>query len=177
MELIDVFDENNIFLGYCLTRKEVHDMNLWHRHVSCYIMNKKDGSILMQKRSLNKIKNPGMWAKTGGHVESNEDPNDAIIREVYEEIGLKIDKENVNVVEIFKGDHYFSYGYIFYTDKEINSFKLQKNEVDDVKYFKIEELEIYYKSRDKNFTFCKWDEESFNRQMELLKEFRNKIIK
>ena len=70
MELIDIYDENNNYLGYCLERKEAHDKNLWHYHVSAWIMN-YDGEILLQQRSFSKKKNPGKWTKTGGHVSSN----------------------------------------------------------------------------------------------------------
>lgn len=55
MELIDVFDENNNYLGYSLDRKEVHEENLWHRHVSAWIMN-YNGEILLQQRALDKKK-------------------------------------------------------------------------------------------------------------------------
>lgn len=34
MELIDIYDENNKYMNYSLDRKEVHDKNLWHHHVS-----------------------------------------------------------------------------------------------------------------------------------------------
>ena len=88
MELIDIYDENNNYLGYSAERDKVHENNLWHRHVSAWIMN-NEGKILMQQRSFSKIKNPGKWAKTGGHVDSGESEDDAIKREVFEEIGLK----------------------------------------------------------------------------------------
>ena len=34
MELIDIYDEENNYLGYFLDREEVHNKNLWHHHVS-----------------------------------------------------------------------------------------------------------------------------------------------
>ena len=90
MELIDIFDENNNYLGYSLERSKVHKENLWHHHVTAWIMN-YNGDILLQRRSLTKKKNPGLWSKTGGHVEYGENVLDAIKREVFEEIGLKVD--------------------------------------------------------------------------------------
>ena len=46
MELIDIYNENNEYLGYSLNRDEVHEKNLWHRHVSSWIMN-EEGNILL----------------------------------------------------------------------------------------------------------------------------------
>lgn len=179
MELIDIIDENNNDLGYYIDRKTAHEQNLWHRHVSCWIMNFK-GEVLMQKRSLTKKKNPGLWSKTGGHVDKGETPEQAIQREVYEEVGLKVKEDQIKNIEIFKSkninEKYYSYGYIFFTNLNENEFILQKEEVCEVKYFKIEELEQAKKNNDTSFTFYKWDEEGFNNQMNILKENRKKLI-
>ena len=175
MELIEVFDKDNNSLNYCVSRDKVHDKMLWHRHVSAWIMN-YNGEILLQRRSLTKKKNPGLWSKTGGHVESGEDVLTAIKREVFEEIGLKI--ENYEFINLFKNDKenekYYAYGYIVYTNLKENDFILQKEEVDSVKYYTIEEL--INNKNNKNFTFSKWDNESFNNEMNMLKEYRDKII-
>lgn len=180
MELIDIYDENNNYLGYCLDRKEVHDKNLWHYHVSAWIMN-YDGKILLQQRSLTKKKNPGKWSKTGGHVDSKETCEQAIRREISEEIGLIVQDDEIKNIEIFKSvnplEHYFSYGYIFFTNMREDEFKLQKEEVNDVKYYSIEEMEEIKKQNNKDYTFCNWDDEGFNKQMSLLKEYRENIIK
>ena len=180
MELIDIYDENNIFLGYSLERIEAHEKNLWHHHVSAWIMN-YDGEILLQQRALEKKKNPGKWCKTGGHVDSNETCDEAIKREVYEEIGLKVKDDEVINVEIFKSlnpnEHYFAYGYIFFTNNKECDFKLQKEEVLSVRYFTIEEIEEIRRNNDKNYTFCDWNEEGFNRQINILKKYRDNIKK
>ncbi len=174
MEIIDVFDSDNNSLGYSVTRDEIHERKLWHRHVSAWIMNDK-GMILLQKRSLAKKKYPGHWAKTGGHVEVGEDVVDAIKREVYEEIGLKVENyEFVNLLKKDKGhEKYFAYSYIIYTNLKEDEFILQKDEVDCVKYYSIEEL--IDNRNNKLFTFSKWDDESFNNEMNMLKEYRKKL--
>lgn len=172
MELIDVYDEFNNPLGYSVDRKVVHENNMYHRHASGWIMNEK-GEILLQRRSKLKKKNPGMWSKTGGHVALGETPMQALKREVLEEIGLNVVDNNVKMIDLFKSEKkekYFSYGYIIFTDLKENEFVLQKEEVDSVKYFTIEQLEKY--KHDKNFTFCKWSDESFKEQMNILKKYR-----
>ena len=175
MEMLEVFDEFNNSLGYSVSREEVHEKKLWHRHVSAWIMNYK-GDILLQRRSLTKKKNPGLWSKTGGHVEYGEDVITAIKREVFEEIGLKID--NYEFINLFKNakekEKYYAYGYILFTDLKEDECILQKEEVDSVKYYTIEEM--ISNKNNPDFTFFKWDLESFNKEMNILKEYRDKII-
>lgn len=179
MELIDVFDSDNNYLGYSLERDEVHNKNLFHHHVSAWIMNCK-GEVLLQQRAFTKNKNPGKWSKTGGHVEALDDCAEAIKREVYEEIGLSVPDSEIECIEIFKSnnssENYFAYGYIFFTDKKENEFILKKDEVESVKYYSVEEMEEIRKRNDSNYTFCNWNEDGFNKQISLLKEYRQQII-
>lgn len=178
MEYLDIYDENNNYLGYAEERKKAHIENLWHRHVSCWIMNQK-GQILLQQRSLTKTKNPGLWSKTGGHVDKGETPDEAIKREVFEEIGLNVKDEDIINIEIFKSknpnEHYYSYGYIFFTNLKDEDYILQKEEVEQVKYYSIEDIEQLKLDNNPNYTFCRWEQDSFNEQMQILKEYREKL--
>ena len=175
MELIDVYDENNNSLGYSLDRAEVHQRNVWHYHVSAWIMN-NDGKILLQQRAFTKKKNPGKWSKTGGHVDAGENCKDAIKREVYEEIGLAVNDNEIKYIETYKStnpkEHCFSVGYILFTNMKEDEFVLQKEEVNKVKYYSIEEIERIRKQNNKDYTFCNWEDEGFNKQIRLLKKYR-----
>jgi len=54
-----------------------------------------DGKILILKRSTESKTNPGKWELPGGKVDQGEDFDKALVREVYEETGLKISLDNV----------------------------------------------------------------------------------
>jgi 8-oxo-dGTP diphosphatase len=50
----------------------------------------QDGRILMQKRGPGR-RHAGLWEFPGGKVEAGESPENALIREIEEELGLRLD--------------------------------------------------------------------------------------
>lgn len=142
-------------------------------------MNEK-GEVLLQKRTANKKRNPNKWAKTGGQVDSGETVEEAIFREVKEELGIEIPKKQIKVVNVHKDSNKnrrFAYNFIFVVNYKISDYILQKDEVVEVKYFTIEEMELAKKNNDLNYTFCNWSDEDFYREMNLLKNKREEIKK
>lgn len=49
----------------------------------------EDGTVLMQQRPANKA-HGGLWEFPGGKLEPGETPEDAIVREIDEELGISI---------------------------------------------------------------------------------------
>lgn len=178
MELLDVVDENNNLLGIVEDRKKVHEKVLWHRLVSCWIMN-ENGEILLQKRSSMKKRNPSKWSRTGGHVKSGESVENAIIREVKEEIGINIAKEKLKLICTYKSeniqDKYYGYDFFTIVSNKIDECVLLMNEVSAVKYITIEELELVKKQKNEEYSFCDWDDKKFYDTINMLKNERKMI--
>jgi len=59
------------------------------------LLTNEDGKILILKRSTDSKTNPGKWELPGGKVDQGEAFDQALIREVLEETGLKIGLDDV----------------------------------------------------------------------------------
>lgn len=89
-ELLDVVDSNNVPLKP-LTRKEIHDRELMHRAVHIFVTTPK-GNLILQKRSHLKDRFPNLWdSSASGHVDAGESCEEAALRELEEELGIKED--------------------------------------------------------------------------------------
>ncbi len=85
-ELIDIVDENDEIIEQC-SRKEAHSRGLRHRSVMFFVLS-PDGRIMVTERSKNKDFFPGYRSVVmGGHVKAGDSYDEALKREVKEEIG------------------------------------------------------------------------------------------
>ena len=93
-EYLDIVDDNNRITEKIAKKSYIHQNGIWHREVACWIMN-KEGEILVQKRAKTKEHAPGKWDITAGHVKPSEKTNEAMSREIQEELGIKVNKEDL----------------------------------------------------------------------------------
>lgn len=140
-ELVDINGNNT---GKVITHIEARNLDnvpdgYYISVVGVVIINEND-EILLQKRSKSKRVNPGKWGICGGKVDFLETPLEAGIRETLEEIGILLDKEELKFlsIDINKKLHFT----VYYVRKnvDVSECKLQKEEVEEIKYFKIEEV-------------------------------------
>lgn len=87
-EILEVVNEDGEIIKP-LPRSEIHgNPALLHRVVHVLVFNGK-GALLLQKRSLNKDVAPGRWdTSVGGHVNAGESLDEAMRREMEEELGI-----------------------------------------------------------------------------------------
>jgi len=88
-EIFDVVNERDEVIARN-TRREVHRLGLMHRAIHVLVFNSR-GEVFLQKRSMKKDNNPGVWdSSASGHLDCGEDYDACAIRELREEIGLKL---------------------------------------------------------------------------------------
>jgi len=88
-EIFDVVNERDEVIGQS-TRREVHARGLLHRAVHVLVFNAR-GQVFLQKRSMAKDSAPGCWdSSCSGHLDAGEDYLPAAVRELVEEIGLRV---------------------------------------------------------------------------------------
>ena len=148
VEYFDVLDENGEFTDRIESRDECHNKGFWHKAVALFIINSKN-QVLLQKRSANKKLWPNLWdISAGGHVLAGEFGFQAIIREIKEELGTDIEKNDitfigsstsVNIKSDIINKHFNEY-YIVNKDIDTSTLKLQEEEVSDIKWFDKEDI-------------------------------------
>jgi isopentenyldiphosphate isomerase len=88
-ERFDIVDENDAVIAQA-ARREVHARGLRHRAVHVLVFNRA-GELFLQKRALSKDTAPGTWdSSASGHVDAGEDYDACAVRELGEEIGLRV---------------------------------------------------------------------------------------
>jgi isopentenyldiphosphate isomerase len=88
-EIFDVVNERDEVIGQ-EPRGEVHRLGLMHRAVHVLVFNAA-GQVFLQKRSMTKDRQPGLWdSSASGHVDAGEDYDACATRELHEEIGLQL---------------------------------------------------------------------------------------
>lgn len=94
MEYLDTYDENRNFLGK-QPRDYVHKEGLWHNTVHCWLYD-KNGNVYFQIRKDEHT----FYTTASGHVLAGETIKQAFGREIKEEIGINIEYENSDLVDI-----------------------------------------------------------------------------
>ena len=147
-EKFDVLTETGEYANRIESRENCHKYGFWHKAVAMFMINSK-GQVLLQKRSANKKLWPNMWDMTaGGHVLAGEFGFEAIIREIQEELGIEINKNDIlfigsAVSTNIKGDiinRHFNEYYIINKDVDEKTLNLQIEEVADIKWFDKDEV-------------------------------------
>lgn len=161
MELLDVVSENNELLNFTKDREIVHEQGLFHREVAFWVINEQN-EILLARRSLNKKQAPGKWEFSAGHIIAGDTPDETVIKEANEELGIKLKPEDIRQIAIKKIEkcfnpkqfnNFFQYTYFIKTNNQINEFTIDKNELSEIRYISIDALKNIINIKDDNYIF------------------------
>jgi isopentenyl-diphosphate delta-isomerase len=94
-ELIDILTPEGKSTGKTALKSEAHKNGWFHATVHIWLFT-SDEKILLQKRALTKKVFPGIWdISVAGHVGAGEAILEAAKREIFEEIGLKLEEKDL----------------------------------------------------------------------------------
>lgn len=139
MTIIPVVNEQDEIVGH-KSRSDVLKEDVY-RVSALWVTNSK-GDILLAQRGLHEAHDPGKWGPAvAGTVEKGESYLDNILKEAEEEIGVK----NVPFQPGPKRRHadahnYFTQWYLAVIDKPAEDFQIQKEELEQVRWFSRQEL-------------------------------------
>ncbi|MDR0857079.1 MAG: NUDIX domain-containing protein [Mycoplasmataceae bacterium] len=143
-EILRVIDNNGKWNGKYLSRKEASTIpGILFNTAFVWLYNKQTNSVLFEIRSLNKKYNPGKYGLVGGHVEKDDSIDETIYKEVFEEIGIDIKDKKITLLGIAQPCgvyRSFAYNYICFCDMDIEKVKIQKNELEGVKYIPYQQV-------------------------------------
>lgn len=138
-EFFPLVNESGEVVGKA-TRAECHSgSKLLHPVVHLHIFNRA-GDLLLQKRSLRKDIQPGKWdTAVGGHVDYGESIDEALRREVREELGVTDFTPKLWRTYLFESKIERELVYSFRTVYE-GPFRPDPEELDDCRFWKISEI-------------------------------------
>lgn len=156
MEKRDLYDENKKLTGETIYKGQDVPKGRYYITVVIFIQNNKN-EFLLQKRVKKK---DGKWATTGGHPVSGETSKQGIVTEIREELGVNVTEKNIILFKTLKTEDDFVDLYYLKENIDIDKIKIQKEEVEDVKWATIEEIQnmiknnIFSESHTEFFELC-----------------------
>jgi isopentenyldiphosphate isomerase len=139
VEKWDVYDKSGNLAGYVKTKNDVWTSEEYHLGASLWIIN-YDGNLLIQKRSASKRRLPNVWCNIGGSVISGENSRQGCVREVEEEIGIKVDGNELILLQRAVFNNTINDDYALIYDFPIENVVIQPEEVSEVKWASIDEI-------------------------------------
>lgn len=166
MEIFDIVDENGNPTGQTIERKEAHKKGICHRTAHIWITRMKEGrrQVLLQKRAMNKDSFPGRYdTSSAGHITAGAGPLESALRELEEELGICAMPSDLEFAGTFRiqyqsefhnalfRDNEIAFVYVYQKPVEIEKLVLQKEELDGVEWFDLEETVEQCKMHNQKF--------------------------
>jgi len=149
-ELIDIVDSQGKPTGETCLKSVAHQKGIMHSAINVWLIDEED-RILIQKRGADVAVSPNEWdVSVAGHISAGEQPIDTAVREISEEIGLKVNSKDLHFTFMYKGmtvhtngliDNGFCHVFIYKGNFEVKQLTPQKEEVAELKMMKLEEIE------------------------------------
>lgn len=132
MELNDIYDKDRVRTGRLHRRGTPWRKGDYGLVVCVWVYNGK-GELLLTRRAPEKSY-AGTWENSGGAAKAGEDSLQAICRELYEETGIRAQKEEFSLLESARDRSCHYDFYTLYRDIPIEQVILQPGETDGAQW-------------------------------------------
>lgn len=139
MEQVDVYNRFREKTGYVKGRKELNEGE-FRISVHIWIIDQQN-RILIEKRSEKEDKFPEMWAQVGGGVKTGDTSKITVLKECKEELNYTVKEENLFYIGSYIRTKDIVDVWMVNQDIDIDTLKLQEDEVADVKLVTFEEFD------------------------------------
>ena len=139
-EIWDIYDIYRNKTGRTMERGSNFKEGDLHLVVHLCIFN-TNGELLIQQRQKDKEDFPNMWdISVGGSALAGETPQQAVMRETLEELGICIDLSQIRPQFTINFDQGFDDTFLVIADVDLNSLTLQEEEVQYAKWASRQEI-------------------------------------
>lgn len=142
-EYLELYDDSKIRTGIKIPRSKEKELpDGMHILIAALIIMNSHNQIMLQLTSPEK---GSIYSLPSGHVLYGENSEDTVIREMYEEQGIKISKDEIKFLgERLANRIAFFDIYYLKRDYTIDEMNLQKEEVANVVWTTFEEIDSLY---------------------------------
>ena len=161
MEYWDLYDQNRNLLHQIHEKGQPIPYGTYHLIADVWILT-LSGKYLISQRTAHK--HHGLcWECPGGSVQSGETTAEGAVREVWEELGICLEKEELILIDTCCIPDRFVDTYLVIRDVSMDEIVKQEDEVQDVKLAAIEEIDNH------------WQEEMFSPRLRY-QRYREQLI-
>lgn len=163
MEFNDVYDENRNLTGKVHKRGTPWKPGEYGLVVCVWVYDGR-GHILLTRRAKGKSF-AGTWENSGGAVKAGENSRQAIVRELFEETGIRAEEEEFELIDTGRDRNTFYDFYCLKRELPLKEIVLLPGETDDVQWASFGKIHWMIRSG----KICKIIGNQFKRQEKLLK--------
>lgn len=153
-EILDIVDEQGCPTGQTISRAEAHAKGIRHRTSHVWIVRRYTGrlEVLLQMRCQAKDSFPGCYdISSAGHIPAGCGFVESALRELREELGVTVPADALQECgirqftfeDVFHGklfkDNQVSKVFCLWLDRDAGDFTVQKEEIDYVRWFGLDE--------------------------------------
>lgn len=140
MEYFDIYNDKWEKTGRTAARETRLQKGDYLLAADICLVNSED-CFLLQKRTANKTYCPNMWGLTGGSVLAGESSREAIYRETWEEICIKLEMSTVDKIYSYKSEGEALVDlWLGRLDCEVSQMKRQEEEVAELRWVSAAEV-------------------------------------